>query len=147
VGAGFGVDAFVGEAEALDRTPGDKVLVDDGFGVFGLHVAVPHGIGVDDDRGTVLALIQAKRLVDADIGSEAGFSSELRKAGVQFALSIGGAGRARGAGGADVMTDEDVTFKRGQAGILLIQGYGTGTGDNFPHSGLAWPVASARMGV
>jgi hypothetical protein len=38
---------------------------------------------------------------------------------VEFALSIGGAGWARGIGGTGIVTNEDVAFERGQAVILL----------------------------
>jgi hypothetical protein len=113
VGAGFGVEAGVGDAEALDGAAGDEVLGDDFIGVFGFDSAIPDGIGVDDDGGAVLALVKAARLVDADAASEAGFASELRKAGVEGALAVRSARRSRRVSGADVVTYEDVAFKKG----------------------------------
>jgi hypothetical protein len=97
------------------------MLADDLGGVGGLHAAVPDCVRVDDDGGAVFTLVETERLVDAHGGGEAGFAGELRELSVKFALAVGGAGRARRAGGADVVTDEDVAFKRGQTGILLIQ--------------------------
>lgn len=113
MGAGFGVEAGVSDAEALDGAAGDEVLGDDFIGVFGFDSAIPDGIGVDDDGGAVLALVKAARLVDADAASEAGFASELRKAGVEGALAVRSARRSRRVSGADVVTYEDVAFKKG----------------------------------
>jgi hypothetical protein len=121
VRAGLGVDALVGETEALDGAAGDEMLFDDGGGIFGLDVAIPDRLGVDDDGGTVLALIEAEGFVDAHASGETGVLGELREASVQVALTVGGAGWARGIGGADVMTDEDVAFERGQTKILLFR--------------------------
>jgi hypothetical protein len=59
VRARFGVDAFIRQPQALDGTAGDEVLVDDGFGVFGLYVAVPDSFWIDHDCGPVLALVEA----------------------------------------------------------------------------------------
>ena len=117
--AGFGVDAFVGEAEAVDGAAGYQMLADDLGGVGGLHAAVPGCVRVDDDGGAVLALIEAERLVDAHGGGEAGFARELRELCMEFALAVGSAGWARRTGGADIVADEDVAFERGQTVFLL----------------------------
>jgi len=121
VGAGFGVDAFLGEAEALDGTAGDEMFGDDLGGVFRLHAAVPDGLRVNNDRWSVLALVEAERLVDAHRGAEAGGLGLLLQGGEERADAIGGAGWPRSAGGAYVMTDKDVMFKRGQAIFLLVR--------------------------
>ncbi len=76
VGAGFGVEAGIGDTEALDGAAGDEVLRDDLIGVFGFDAAIPDGVGVDDDGGAVLTLVEASGLVDADAAGEAGFPSE-----------------------------------------------------------------------
>jgi hypothetical protein len=70
VGAFLVIQAFVGYAEALDGMAGDKVLRDNGFGVLGLDIPVPHGFRVDHDHGSVLALVQASGLVDAHPASQ-----------------------------------------------------------------------------
>jgi len=118
VRAGLGVEAFVGEAEALDGAAGDKVLVDDFGGVFKADVAVPDGLGVDDDCPAVFALVEAAGLVDADARCEAGGLGELLNGGVELGLAVGVAGRARGVLGAGVGADKDVAFKWGQEGLL-----------------------------
>ena len=113
MGAGFGVQAGVGDAKALDGAAGDEVFGDDFFCVFGFDSAVPDGVRVDDNGGTVLALIEAARFVDADAAGEAGFAGELRETCVNGALAIGGAGGAGRIGRTDVVTDEDVAFEEG----------------------------------
>jgi len=111
VGAGFCVEAGVGDAEPLNGVAGDEVFRDDIFGVFRLNAAVPDGIGVDDDCGAVLALVEAARFVDADAAGETGFARELRKSRVERALAIVGARRTRRIRRTDVMADEDVAFE------------------------------------
>ncbi|HEV2136539.1 MAG TPA: hypothetical protein VGR47_20130 [Terracidiphilus sp.] len=123
--AGFGIEAVFVDPQALDGTASDEVLGDDGFGVFGVDVAIPDGVRVDDDHGTVLALIETAGFVDAHATGKAGFLAQLLQARMQIAFSITGAGRARRVRGADVVADKDVTFKPGQSGILL-------GGDLFP---------------
>src|SRR5262245_19572827 len=50
-------------AEPLDRLASHEVLLDDLLDVSGRDVLVPDGLGIDDDRHSVLALVQASRLV------------------------------------------------------------------------------------
>ena len=57
--AGFCIQAFVGDAQAFNRAPADEMLLHNRFRVFRAHVAVPDSLRVDDDGGTMLALIQA----------------------------------------------------------------------------------------
>ena len=116
VWAGLGVEAFVGEAQALDGAAGDEVLVDDLCCVFRADVAVPDGLRVDDYGGAVFALIEAASLVDADPGAKAGRLDELLDCGVEFALAVGVAGGAWGILGAGVGADKDVALKWGQTG-------------------------------
>ena len=65
VRAGLGVEARVGDPQPLHRPATHQVLVDDLRGIFRLHIAIPDGFGIDDDRGPVLALVKAAGLVDA----------------------------------------------------------------------------------
>jgi hypothetical protein len=113
VGAGFGVQAGIGNAQPLNRAAGDQVLSDDFVGVLGFHPAIPDSIGVHDYGGSVLALVKAAGLVDADAAGEASFAGELREARMEGALAVSSAGRTRRVGRADVMTDEDVAFEKG----------------------------------
>jgi hypothetical protein len=77
----------------------------------------------------MLALIQAKRFVDAHSGAEPGGFCQLLQLRVKFAFPIAGAGRARRIGGTDVVADKQMTLKRGQVVFLL-----------------KWAVAAGRFG-
>jgi hypothetical protein len=79
MGACFGVQAGVGEAQAVDMATRDEVLLDDLGGIFGLDVAVPDGVGVNDDYGAVFALVETASFVDADFGFESRGAAELLK--------------------------------------------------------------------
>src|SRR6516165_3068027 len=57
--ARFGIDAAVGEAKALHRAAGNQMLLDDLRRVFRLHETIPDRFGIHDNRGPVLALVQA----------------------------------------------------------------------------------------
>lgn len=116
--AGFRIEAFLGKAEALNGPAGDQMLGDDLRCVLRLHVTIPDGLGIDDDRGAVLALIEAAGFVDAHLTGESGGFCVLLQLGVQLAGSVNGAGGSWRAGGAVIEADKDVMFKRGQAGIL-----------------------------
>jgi hypothetical protein len=118
VGAGGGVEARLGDAEALDGAAAEDVFADDLLGVLGLDVAVPDGLGVDDDDGAVLALVEAAGLVGADAALEAGLLQELLQDGEQGAGAVGGAAGAGRAGGAAVLADKDVTLECGHEGLL-----------------------------
>jgi hypothetical protein len=122
MGAGLGVEAFAGEAEALDWSAADEVLIDDFGGVFGADVAVPDGLRVNDDRGAVFALVEATGLVDADARGEAGGLGKLLDGGVEFALAVGVAGGAWGVLGTGVGANKDVALKWGQT--RLLRGWG-----------------------
>jgi len=63
---GGGVQAIVGNDEALDGASGDKVLTDDFRHVFDGDTAVPDSFWVDDDGRAVLALVETSSLVGAD---------------------------------------------------------------------------------
>jgi hypothetical protein len=79
VGAALGVKAGVGEYETLDGTAVEEVLVDDLGHIFDVDEAVPDGVGIDDDNGTVLALVEAGELVGADLSLEASILNGLFK--------------------------------------------------------------------
>lgn len=118
--AGLAVDAFIGDAQTLDGTAMDQMLLHDLRGIFGLHIAVPDRIGVDHDGRTVLALVETERLIDADAGRQIGSFDLLLQLREQFALPVAGTGWARCAFGAGVVADENVVFKKGQKVDLLL---------------------------
>lgn len=70
VWAAFGINARLGQAQALDGSTRHQVLLHDLRSVGRLHVAVPDCLRVDHDDRTVLALIETERLVDAHRGAQ-----------------------------------------------------------------------------
>jgi hypothetical protein len=107
----FGVDAGVRQAEAIDGTAVEEVLVDDLLGVMGVGEAVPDGFGIDDEDGAVLALIEASGLIDADAMLEAGGFDGVLEGSAEFLAVFGGAAGAGGGFVALVQADKKVVFK------------------------------------
>ncbi len=60
------IEAGSGKAEPLDRTAMQKVLVDDLIHIFELDKPIPDRLGIDDDNGAMLALVEAARLIGAN---------------------------------------------------------------------------------
>jgi hypothetical protein len=75
--AAFRVQTLVGDAEPLDWTPEDEVFPHDLFRVFELHMTVPDGVGVHNNRGSVLALVQASGLVNPHLRTQTGFARKM----------------------------------------------------------------------
>jgi len=98
-----GVDAGVGKAEAFDETAVEEMLLNDLFGVVRVGKTVPDGFGIDDQDGTVLALIEATGLVDADPVLEAGSLDHILEGAAEFLAVLVA---ATGAGGGIVALTE-----------------------------------------
>jgi len=111
VRAALGVDALGSQPQPLHGPPGDQVLVHNLFGILRLHMPVPDRLGVDHHRRTVLALVQASRLVDADRPRQSGGFGEHLQLRKQVALAIFGAGRSRRTLRTNILTDKHVAFK------------------------------------
>jgi hypothetical protein len=127
VGAVFGVDAGVGQAETLDGATMEEVFLDDLFGVVGVGETVPDGFGVDDEDGAVLALVEATGLVDTDAVLQAGGFDGVLEGSAEF-LAVFVA--ATGAGGGFVpfvQADKEVVFKDWHRDDLMQDG-GQGCG-------------------
>ncbi len=119
--AAFGIQAILGHAQALDGAARNEMFGNDDLRVFGADIAVPDPIRVDHNHRTVLALVEASRLINADAAGQPGFPDELLQTRVKLALPIAGTGRTRSAERADVVTDKDVPFKPGQTDFPLHQ--------------------------
>ncbi len=111
VRAVVGVEAGVGEAEALDGTAVEDVFGDDLVYVFDVDEAVPDGLGVDDDGGAVLALVEAAGFVGADGVLEAGVFDGVFEGGFELFAAAGAATGTGGGAVALVGADEDVVVK------------------------------------
>jgi len=118
VGAVAGVQAFVGDAEPLDRPSGDQMFRDDFRGIGGLHAAIPDCAWINHNNRAMLALVQAARLVDANLSRQPGFLGQFLQADMQIAGSVGGAGgpgRIRWPG---IVANKNVAFEGRQAVLL-----------------------------
>jgi hypothetical protein len=111
VRAVFGVEARVGEAEALDGTIVEEVFGDDLVDVAGMDVAVPDGFGIDDDDGAVLALVEAAGFVGADVVLESGFLDGVLERCFKLFAALGKAAGTCGGFVALVGADEDVVVE------------------------------------
>jgi hypothetical protein len=120
VRAALGVDALVGEAQALDGTAADEMLAHDLLGILGLDVAVPDGLGIDDDGGAVLALVEAAGLVDAHAAAEVCGLRGLLQGYMNIASATGCTRGTRRTVWALIGTDKDMMFKDGQLGSILL---------------------------
>lgn len=97
--AGSGVDAALGQREAFHRAIVNQVGLDDLGNVGGADMTVPDGIGIHDNIGAMLALVQASGAVDADGFLEARRGDGLIQQGVKLGLAVciaTGAGSAFG---------------------------------------------------
>ena len=122
--ATLGVDAPLSQSQPLDRTSADEVLLHDLGSIRGLHMAVPHSLRINHYGRPVFALVQAHGFIDAHRRAQPGGFRQLLQLGMEFAFSVGCAGRSRSIGGAGVVANKDVAFKRGQAVFLLDRIYG-----------------------
>jgi hypothetical protein len=102
-----GVEDGIGDDQARYRCAPDDVRVDDFVYVLGLDASIPHGFGVNHDRGTQFTLVEASGFVGAHV-----FNATLRQLGfeqaLQFALAGGVATAARMACFALVHADKNV---------------------------------------
>jgi len=103
----LGIEAGIGQAKALDGTTVQEDLLD----VPEVDEAVPDGLGIDHDYGSVLALVEATGLVGADVVLEASFLDGILEGRFKFVAALGQTARPRGAFVALVGADEDVVVE------------------------------------
>ena len=80
--AGLDVQTRVRNYESLDRLVADDMRFDDGIHIGLSNAAVPNSIGIDHDVGAMLTLIEAARLIRADLA----FQSALGQLDLERAL-------------------------------------------------------------
>lgn len=73
MGAVLAVEAGVGKAKAFNGTVVEEVFGDDLLDIASMDVAIPDGLGIDDDDRTVFTLVEAAGFVGANVVLEAGF--------------------------------------------------------------------------
>lgn len=109
--AGFGIEAFIGEAEAFDWLSIDDVGFDDFIDVGFGDVSVPDGFWIDDEIRPVFALIEAPGLVGANASLQTTGGEFLLKEFLQVCVGLRIAASARMACWALIAADEDVVLE------------------------------------
>jgi hypothetical protein len=89
--ATFRVHAIVAEAQPLDGPSAYEVFGDNFLRILRRDPAIPDGFRVNHDYRTVLALVQAASLVDANPARKAGGFRKLLQLRKQLALAVAGA--------------------------------------------------------
>jgi hypothetical protein len=116
--AALRIDAPLSQPQPLDGPSAHQVLFHNRRRIRGLHVSVPHGLGINHHRRPVLALVQAEGFVDAHRGAQTGRLRQLLQLCVEIAFSIGSARWPGRIGRAGVVADKNMAFKCGQAVFL-----------------------------
>jgi hypothetical protein len=149
VGATFGIETLIGDTQPLDGPAAHEMFFHDGCRICGPHIAVPNGIGINDNGGSMLTLIQATGFVNAHTTCQPGSLCKLLELGMQLAFAIAGAGRPWCTLRADIMANKDVAFKYGQVvdppAIRLQPRPSLQGTSNFPHLTAVHPPISERM--
>jgi hypothetical protein len=129
MGATLRVHALVAEAQPLNGPSAYEVFGNNFFRIVRRDPAVPDGFRVHHDHRTVLALVQAASLVDANPARKAGGFRKLLQLRKQLGLAVGGTRRPRSTFRTDIVTNKQVTFKRGQnEKFLQLSSYLAATG-------------------
>ncbi len=113
VGAAGGIEALVGKYESFDGFSVHDVGFDDFLHVGSRDPSVPDAIGIDHDRGSVLALVETSRHVGAHSFLEPPQSEFLLEQELQFGLARRIAASARMSSFALIATDEEMLFELG----------------------------------
>lgn len=107
----LGVEAGVGQLQALDGTTVEDVFIDDLIDVFKLDEAVPDRLGIDGNDGTVFALVEASGLVGTDMMLEARLFEGVLEGVFELFAALGPAAWAWSGLVTLVGTDEDVVIE------------------------------------
>jgi hypothetical protein len=118
VGASLCVQTTIGQAQPLDRPAVDEVLLNDLADILQLHKAVPDRLGIDDNGGAVLALVQAPGLIGTNLVLQPSLLQCVLEGGFELLSAPGATAWARGALVALVGADKDVVLELGQAASL-----------------------------
>jgi hypothetical protein len=105
------VQAIICDQKALYRLAIDDVGLDDFVDIGRGYAAVPDGVGIDDNRRAMLALIEASRHVGAHALLQSAQGQLLFELKLQLGLCLGIAAAARMARIPLVAADEQVPFK------------------------------------
>jgi hypothetical protein len=108
-----GIEAFVGKDQTLDGFAVHDVGFDDLVDIGGGDASVPDAIGIDDDGGSVLALVEASRHIGAHAFFETAQREFLLEEELQLGLARGIAAAARMSGFALIAANEEMLLELG----------------------------------
>jgi hypothetical protein len=117
--ATLGVQAGIGQPQALHRTAVQQMLLNDFSHVPGMHKAVPDGVGIDHHDRSVLALVETAQLIRPDLSLQPGVLDGVLERALQLSAALAGAAWTRCAFVAFVGADEDVMLELRHAGNSL----------------------------
>ena len=86
--ASRGVDTFLAHSQALDWLSAYDVGIDDFIDIIERDMSVPDCLGIDHEIRTMLALVQASRLVGADASTQPSLRQLLLESLLQFRVSV-----------------------------------------------------------
>ena len=116
---GRSIEAGIGQHQACDGLAAHDVRFDDVVHVRGGDVSVPDSIGIDDKIRAVLALIEAARLIGADLALQSSLCEFLLEELLQGCLGRGVTASPRMSRRTLITADENVFLEFGH-GISLI---------------------------
>lgn len=147
----YRVHACLGQAQPLHGPPVHHMLLDDLSHIFRPYKPVPDRFRVDHERGPVLALVQAGRLVGPYRRLQAGGADRLLEQLLKFAFTIRGAAATGTPRLPLIRADEQMSLKTRQCFAPLPQStepdYGKRRDRFSSGDACRQPPPSARMGL
>jgi hypothetical protein len=113
------IQALVSDDEPFNRPASDEVFAYDLGHVFNFDSTVPDSFRIDDDRWTMLALVEASGLVHADRSTNAGGPHSVLERCMQLAFAVVGTGGPSAPRFAKVRADKNVALKFRQSKLLV----------------------------
>jgi hypothetical protein len=108
---GRAIQAFVFQSEPFQRASADDVRLYDLIYIRQRHAAVPYRIRIDDQIGSMLALIKTSGLIRADPSVKSSLSQLLLECLLQFSVARRIAASPRMPRWTGVSTEENVAFE------------------------------------
>ena len=104
------VQAGLVQTKPLHRSASHDVLLNDFLDIVHPHKTVPDGIGIDDERGAVFALVQTAGLVRPHPPRQATFGQCGLERGPQIAGATFGTAATRVSGRSTITANKDMAF-------------------------------------
>jgi hypothetical protein len=115
----FSIEAGSGQSQPFHRAAMHKVLVDNLIYIFKPDKAIPDSLGIDHNRWTVLALVEAAGLVGADKMLQSSLFDGILEGGFKLLTAFGKAAWPRRGFVAFVGADKDMVLKCRHGRVFL----------------------------